>query len=139
MSTSGRATTIIPESSAPERECLSKTSVILCVDDDVAALALRCLVLSSAGYEVLTAADGAAALELFRCIRGDLVITDYWLPGLTGTQVAAEMKRLKPAIPIVLFSGFVEAPLGSDHADLVITKGMPAVEFFREVGKLFPK
>ena len=139
MSTSGRATTIIPESSAPERECLSKTSVILCVDDDVAALALRCLVLSSAGYEVLTAADGAAALELFRCIRGDLVITDYWLPGLTGTQVAAEMKRLKPVIPIVLFSGLVEAPLGSDHADLVITKGMPAVEFFREVGKLFPK
>lgn len=139
MSTSGRATTIIPESSAPERECLSKTSVILCVDDDVAALALRCLVLSSAGYEVLTAADGAAALELFRCIRGDLVITDYWLPGLTGTQVAAEMKRLKPAIPIVLFSGLVEAPLGSEHADLVITKGMPAVEFLREVGKLLPK
>ena len=138
MSTSGRATTIIPESSAPERECLSKTSVILCVDDDVAALALRCLVLSSVGYEVLTAADGAAALELFRSIRVDLVITDYWLPGLTGTQVAAEMKRLKPVIPIVLFSGLVEAPLGSDHADLVITKGMPAVEFLREVGKLLP-
>ena len=139
VSTSGRATTIIPESSAPERECLSKTSVILCVDDDVAALALRCLVLSSVGYEVLTAADGAAALELFRSIRVDLVITDYWLPGLTGTQVAAEMKRLKPVIPIVLFSGLVEAPLGSDHADLVITKGMPAVEFLREVGKLLPK
>jgi CheY-like chemotaxis protein len=139
VSPSGRATTIIPESSAPEKECLSKTSVILCVDDDVAALALRCLVLSSVGYEVVTAADGAAALELFRCIRVDLVITDYWLPGLTGTQVAAEMKRLKPAIPIVLFSGLVEAPLGSDHADLVIIKGMPAVEFLREVGNLLPK
>jgi CheY-like chemotaxis protein len=118
---------------------LSNTRVILCVDDDVAALALRCLVLSSAGYEVLTAAGGAAALELFRCIQVDLVITDYWLPGLTGTQVAAEMKRLKPATPIVLFSGLVEAPLGSDHTDLVITKGMPAVEFLREVGKLLPK
>jgi CheY-like chemotaxis protein len=118
---------------------LSKTRVILCVDDDVAALALRSRVLSSAGYEVLTAADGAAALELFRCIQVDLVVTDYWLPGLTGTQVAAEMKRLKPAIPIVLFSGLVEAPRGSDHADLVITKGMPAVEFLREVGKLMPK
>ena len=95
----------------------------------MAALALRCLVLSSVSYEVLTAADGAAALELFRSIRSDLVITDYWLPGLTGTQVAAEMKRLKPVIPTVLFNGLVEAPLGSDHADLVITKGMPAVEF----------
>jgi CheY-like chemotaxis protein len=129
---------MIPESSAPERECLSKTRVILCVDDDVAALALRCLVLSSAGYEVLTA-DGAAALELFRCIRVDLVITDCWLPGLTGTQVAAEMKQLKPTIPIVLFSGLVEAPRGSDHTDLAITKGLPAIEFLREVGKLLPK
>jgi CheY-like chemotaxis protein len=118
---------------------LSITRVILCVDDEVAALALRRLVLSTAGYEVLTAADGAAALKLFRCIDVDLVITDHRLPGLTGTQLAAEMKRLKPAIPIVLFSGLVEAPLGSEHADLVITKGMPAVEFLREVGKLIPK
>jgi CheY-like chemotaxis protein len=118
---------------------LSITRVILCVDDEVAALALRRLVLSTAGYEVLTAADGAVALKLFRCIDVDLVITDHRLPGLTGTQLAAEMKRLKPAIPIVLFSGLVEAPLGSEHADLVITKGMPAVEFLREVGKLIPK
>jgi CheY-like chemotaxis protein len=115
---------------------LSNPRVILCVDDEVAALALRCLVLSSAGYEVLTATDGAAALELFRCIEVDLVITDHRLPGLTGAQVAAEMKRLKPAIPVVLFSGLVEAPPGSEHADLVITKGMPVVEFLHEVGKL---
>jgi len=115
---------------------LSNTPVILCVDDEAAALALRCLVLSSAGYKVLTASDGAAALELFRCIQVDLVVTDYCLPGLTGAQVAAEMKRLKPAIPVVLFSGLVEAPLGSEHADLVITKGRPVVEFLSEVGKL---
>jgi CheY-like chemotaxis protein len=118
---------------------LSNTRVILCVDDEVAALALRRLVLSSAGYEVLTAADGAAALELFRSFQIDLVITDYWLPGLTGAELAAEMKRLKPAIPVALFSGLVEAPQGSEHADLVITKGMPAVEFLREVGKLISK
>ena len=77
------------------RESLSNTRVILCVDDEAAMLAVRCLVLSSAGYEVLTAADGAAALEIFRCIQVDLVITDYRLPRLTGTRPAAEMKRLK--------------------------------------------
>ena len=115
---------------------MSKTRVILCVDDEASALAVRCLVLSTAGYEVLTAADGAAALELFGCIHVDLVITDHWLPGLTGTQVAAEMKRLKPAIPVVLFSGLVEAPLGSEHADLVITKGIPVVEFLSEISRL---
>jgi CheY-like chemotaxis protein len=118
---------------------LSNTHVILCVDDEAAALALRSQVLSRAGYKVLTAADGAAALELFQCIKVDLVITDHCLPGLTGAQMAAEMKRLKPAVPVVLFSGLVEAPQGSEHADLLITKGMPAVEFLRQVGRLIPK
>jgi FixJ family two-component response regulator len=55
------------------------------------------------------------------------------LPGLIGTQVAAEMKRQKRAIPIALFSGLVEVPLGSDHAEPVITKGMPAVDFLRKL------
>jgi CheY-like chemotaxis protein len=118
---------------------LSNTPVILCVDDEAAALAARCLVLSSAGYRVLTAPDGAAALEIFLCIQVDLVVIDYCLPGLTGAQVAAEMKRLKPAIPVVLFTGFVEAPPGSEHADVLITKGRPVVEFLSEVGKLISK
>jgi CheY-like chemotaxis protein len=115
---------------------LSNNRVVLCVDDDVALLALRCLVLSGAGYDVLTAADGAAALALFRRTQVNLVITDHCLPGLTGAQLAAEMKRLKPAIPVVLFSGLVEAPPESEHADLVIIKGMPVVEFLRQIGEL---
>ncbi len=118
---------------------MSNTRVILCVDDQAAALALRCMVLSSAGYKVLTASDGAAALELFRCNQVDLVVTDYCLPGITGAQVAAEMKRLKPEIPVVLFSGLVEAPPGTEHADLVITKGIPVLELLNQVGRLISK
>jgi CheY-like chemotaxis protein len=118
---------------------LSNTPVILCVDDEVPALALRCLVLSSAGYEVLTAADGVAALELFGLIRVDVVIMDYWLPGLTGVQVAAAMKRLKPAVPVILFSGEVEAPPGSEFVDRVITKGMPVEALLSEIGHLLSK
>jgi CheY-like chemotaxis protein len=136
ISTLIRNQTVPWNAHAEKRKCLSNTGVILCVDDEVAALALRSLVLTSAGYEVLTAADGVAALELFRCIEVDLVITDYWLPGISGAQMAAEMKRLKPAVPIVLFSGLVEAPPGNEHVDLIITKGMPVVELLREVGQL---
>ena len=116
-----------------------KSRVILYVEDEATALTVRCQVLSRAGYVVLPAGDGAAALELFKCIRADLVIMNHRLPGLSGTHVAAEMKRLKPAVPIVLLSGLVEAPPGSEHADLVITKGMPAAEFLRAVGKLIPE
>ena len=118
---------------------MSKSGVILCVADEATALAVRSQVLSRAGYVVLTASDGAAALELLKCIRPDLIIMDHGLSGLSGTQVAAEMKRLKPAVPIVLLSGLLEAPMGSEHADLVITKGMPAAEFLRAVGKLIPQ
>ncbi len=134
-----RQSDVFPESSVSKREsALTSKRVVLCVDDDAALLALRCLVLSGAGYDVLTAADGPTALELFRCIQVNLVITDHCLPGLTGAQLAAEMKRLKPAVPIVLFSGLVEAPPESEHVDLVIIKGMPVVEFLRQIGKLIP-
>ena len=116
-----------------------KTRVVLCVDNEPPALAVRSLILRGAGYDVLSAADGTAALELFKCLQVDLVITDHRLPGITGTQLAAEIKRINPAIPVILCSGLGEAPLESEHANLVITKGMPAVEFLREVGKLIPK
>ena len=49
------------------------------------------------------------------------------------------MKRPKPEIPVVLFSGLVEAPLGSEHANLVITKGIPVVELLSKVGRLISK
>jgi hypothetical protein len=49
------------------------------------------------------------------------------------------MKRLKPAIPVILLSGVVEAPPGSELADLVITKGRPVEELLREIGKLILK
>jgi CheY-like chemotaxis protein len=118
---------------------LSKSSVILCVDNEATALSVRSQVLSRAGYVVLTASDGAAALELFKCIRTDLIIMDHGLAGLSGTQVAAEMKRLKPGVPIVLLSGLMEAPLESEYADLLIRKDMPAAELLRALRKLIPE
>jgi CheY-like chemotaxis protein len=78
-------------------------------------------------------------MELFGRVQVDLVITDHSLPGLTGAQLASEIKRLKPAIPVILFSGLPEAPPGSEQADLYITKGMPAAEFLRRVGELIEK
>ena len=118
---------------------MSKSRVILYVEDEATALTVRCQVLSRAGYVVLPAGDGAAALELFKCIRADLVIMNHRLPGLSGTQVAAEMKQLRPAVPILLLSGLADAPPGTEHADLVITKGMSAVEFLRAVRNLIPQ
>jgi CheY-like chemotaxis protein len=103
-------------------------TTILCIDDNETALNVRKMVLEVAGYSVLTASDVDLAMQLFTSSAVDMVISDHLLQGKTGTELAAEMKRLKPAIPIVIVSGVVQEPEGVEHADLYIVKGeAPAV------------
>ena len=56
-------------------------SVVLCIDDQEGPLMIRELILSRAGYKVLTATCGEDALELFQQNHIDLVIRDHLLPG----------------------------------------------------------
>jgi DNA-binding NtrC family response regulator len=111
-------------------------SVILCIDDEAQLLMIRQMVLSAAGYKVLTAGDGKSGLELFRHNRVDLVITDHLLPDISGTQLAVEMKRVKPDVPIILLTGLPDAPEGAEHANLILTKGLPVPDFLRSVAEL---
>jgi DNA-binding response OmpR family regulator len=109
------------------------------VDDEQTGLTARRLLLSIAGYTVLTATSGSAALRLFNCNRVDLVITDHLLPDLTGAELALQMKQLKPETPIVLLTGLVHPPPGVEQADLLLTKGMMPAEFLAEVAKVLSK
>jgi DNA-binding NtrC family response regulator len=81
------------------------------------------MVLEVAGYSVVTASDVDLAMQLFTTSDVDIVMSDHLLQGKTGTELAAEMKRLKPRIPIVIMSGLVQEPEGMEHADLYIVKG----------------
>jgi len=118
---------------------LSNALVILCIDDEPVGLLARRLLLSIAGYTVLTAESGDVALKLFNCNHVDLVLTDHLLPDLTGAQLAAEMKRRKPEVPIVLLTGLVEPPSEFGYADLLITKGITPPEFLAAIAKLLAK
>lgn len=97
---------------------------------------LRKLLLSIAGYDVLTADNTQDALNIFTDNQVDLVITDQLLPGLSGTEIAREMKRIKPQVPIILFTGLTELPEKVDHIDLVLTKGMTPPEFLTAIAKV---
>ena len=79
--------------------------VILCVDDAEIALRVRKLLLTIAGYEVVTAASGEEGLELFKRDAVDLVIADHFLTDKTGTEIAREMKTIKPHVPILIEIG----------------------------------
>lgn len=79
---------------------------ILVVDDDPDILALVRITLESSGHEVLTAPDGEAGLGAAVEHRPDLVVADWAMPRLTGTEMLARM-RAQPttaAIPFILLT-----------------------------------
>ena len=118
---------------------MSIPTVILCVDNEPTGLLVRRLLLSIAGYGVLTAANRDAALSTLRRNHVDLVITGHFLPDPAWAQVAVEIKRLKPKIPLVLLTGALELPLGSENADLVLQKGLDPAEFLAAIASLITK
>jgi len=96
--------------------------VILCVDDEQIPLTLRKSVLERFGYSVLTANSGAEALEQLQTHHVDLVLTDMLMPGLSGTELAREIKQRMPTLPIILFSGVNEIPEGIGYVDVFLSK-----------------
>jgi CheY-like chemotaxis protein len=96
--------------------------VILCVDDEQIPLILRKTVLEKLGYSVVTANSGTEALEQLQTQRVDLVLTDMLMPGLSGAELAREIKQRMPTLPIILFSGVNEIPEGASYADVFLSK-----------------
>jgi CheY-like chemotaxis protein len=96
--------------------------IILCVDDEENPLVLRKLVLQRAGYEVLTAKSGKEALRLTASQSVDLVVSDHLMPGMTGAELAQQLKAINPDLPILLISGVNEIPPGSNIADVFLSK-----------------
>ena len=84
------------------------TGHILFVDDEEAITRMAQNMFEILGYEVTTRTDSSQALELFRSQpdRFDLVITDQTMPVLTGEQLARELLRIRPDIPIILCTGY---------------------------------
>jgi len=101
----------------------AKPPLILCIDDADVALRIRKLLLGTEGYNVLTASSGEDGLEIFRQNPVELVIADHFLSGRSGTEIAREMKALKPQVPILIISAAMEKPEGLEFADGFLEKG----------------
>lgn len=114
-------------------------ATLLCVDDEPNQLALRKLMLESVGYRVLTAESPAKAVQIFRSDSVDLVIVDYFMPGMNGLSLARELLQQKK-LPIVVLSAYAELPGESiGAADVWIMKGAPPAELLNKVAALLSK
>jgi CheY-like chemotaxis protein len=114
--------------------------IILCVDDETTGLAVRKMTLESRGYHVMTADNGAEGLAIFSSQPIDLVILDYKMPGMDGDVVAERMKRLKPVVPILLLSGYVDLPREKvATVDMYLTKGTGPQVMLKAVAELLTR
>ncbi len=116
---------------------------ILLVDINSAGSSARRKVLEDVGHSVFTVGTAVDALDLCGKNVLDIVVTDHKMPKLNGLELIARIRKLHPAISLILISGFTDA-LGLDEAttgaDAVLQKNNNEVsQLIRAVGRLLRK
>jgi two-component system, cell cycle sensor histidine kinase and response regulator CckA len=92
---------------APPSEMRGKETILIAEDEDaIRMVATR--VLERAGYTVVSAASGELALEQLATYEGtiNMLMTDLVMPGMTGLQLAHEVRRLYPTLKVLFASGY---------------------------------
>jgi|GEM_PF-5471107 len=98
-----------PESNAVGALPRGDGARILCVDDDPSVMKACADLLEDLGYTVTSFEDPRLAREEFRLRPHDfdLVLTDYTMPGLSGVDLARELRLVRADLPVVLSSGYM--------------------------------
>jgi signal transduction histidine kinase/ActR/RegA family two-component response regulator len=105
-----------PSETTPRRKGKGKRAYrVLVVDDDPLVSSGTAGMLEDLGHSVLEASSGNAALELLRSEPPfDLVITDHAMPGMSGTELARQLRQTWPTLPVLLVTGYAELPNGEN-------------------------
>jgi PAS domain S-box-containing protein len=85
---------------------------ILVVEDEDGVRDIVCRILKKAGYDVYASGDPQEALKM--CLDGNLhvdaLLSDVIMPGMSGTQLTAELRRTRPGLPVLFMSGYTSGP-----------------------------
>jgi DNA-binding response OmpR family regulator len=94
-------------------------STLLCIHRDPTQLSL----LKENGYELVTATNGHDGLRLFMSQPVDAIVLEYHLGLLDGSVIAAEIKQVRPTVPIVMLTDHLELPDGAlKSVDALVTR-----------------
>ena len=100
-----------PAASAPKAK---RSAVILFVDDDPLIAMSTAEMLEDLGHRVIGVNSGQHALEVLRSEQPiDLMMTDHMMPGMTGLELVAASRDVRPALPVLLATGYAELPEGT--------------------------
>ncbi len=93
---------------------VSRSAVILFVDDDPLIAMSTTEMLEDLGHQVIGVSSGLHALDIIRSEQPiDLMLTDHVMPGMTGIELAAASRQVRPSLPILLATGYAELPEGA--------------------------
>jgi CheY-like chemotaxis protein len=96
--------------------------VILCVDDNELELSVLKFMLATNGYRVLSASNGQEAIGMFAEATVDLVLTDFGMPQMNGSQLVDRLKQIAQHVPMILL-GDPQKMGGDIHgADALLAK-----------------
>jgi PAS domain S-box-containing protein len=102
------------ESPAHTAQKINRAAVILFVDDDPLIAMSTTEMLEDLGHHVIGVSSGLHALDIINSEQPiDLMMTDHVMPGMTGIELAAASRRLRPSLPILLATGYAELPEGA--------------------------
>ena len=87
----------------PERQ-----ATILIVDDEASVLAMCRRCLDGAGYRLLVAPDGADALRILAGEPVDVLLSDYFMPGMSGIELARQVRERYPETVRILYTGIAD-------------------------------
>ncbi|HZP05849.1 MAG TPA: response regulator [Terracidiphilus sp.] len=76
--------------------------IILCVDDNEQELSVLKFMLATNGYRVVSASTGQEAIGVFSSMQVDLVLADFAMPQMNGSQLVHRLKRIASHIPMIL-------------------------------------
>jgi PAS domain S-box-containing protein len=109
----------------PPAEVRGHGEHVVYVDDEEAVVYMAGRILERLGYRVSGFTDARQALDAFRMLPDavDAVVTDLAMPGLSGLELAHEIRRLRPDVPVVLTSGYVRAE------DVPMLRELPLTDF----------
>ncbi|WP_256326305.1 PAS domain S-box protein [Sphingomonas sp. NFR15] len=112
--------------------------VALLVDDEELVRMSTADMLADLGYEVAEANSAEEALSLLRTgLKPDVVVTDHLMPGMSGAQLARELKKERPRLPVLIVSGYAEAE-GVDIDVARLTKPFRNSELAASLADLMP-
>lgn len=106
-----------PKESGQDRAKARKQLSILAVDDEPMLLKTYIRTLSRAGHSCQTAESGKDALEKYPSVKPDIVLSDFHMPSMNGLELVRELKKIDPAVKMVIVSGEITAKQGDECLD----------------------